>query len=163
MTSFDYVVLAIVGLSIIVSVWRGAVREVLALTAWVIAFLCAQAYAPALSEHLPASLENQALRMLVGFLVVFVVVLALATIAAMLLSKLVRAAGLGPIDRALGAIFGLLRGMLIVVTLVLVGGLTAAPRHPAWRDAMLSPPLEAAAAVVKTVLPAELSRRISYE
>ncbi len=163
MTSFDYGVLAIVGLSIIVSVWRGAVREVLALTAWVIAFLAAQAYAPYVSQQLPFAVDNQGLRMLSGFLVVFVVVFVLATIAAMLLSKLVRAAGLGPVDRALGAIFGLLRGMLVVVTLVLVGGLTAAPRHPEWRDAMLSPPLEAAAAVVKTVLPAELSRRISYE
>jgi membrane protein required for colicin V production len=163
MTTFDYVVLAIVGLSIIVSVWRGAVREILALASWVIAFVAAQAYAAALAGALPAALENQELRMLAGFVGVFVLVFVLATFASYLVAKLVRAAGLGPVDRSLGAIFGLLRGMLVVVTLVLVGGLTSAPRDPAWRDAMLSPPLEAAAAVVKTFLPAELARRISYE
>jgi len=163
MTAFDYVVLGIFGLSIIVSVWRGAVREILALAAWVIAFLAAQGYASSLAAYLPAALSNPALRLFAGFVIAFVLAFLVSSFAAIMLGKLVRAAGLGPVDRALGAIFGLLRGMLVVVTLVLLGGLTAAPRMPEWRDAMLSPPLEAAASEVKWFLPADLSRRISYE
>lgn len=163
MTVFDYAVLTILGLSIILSVWRGAVRELLALASWVIAFLAAQAYAPAAAAYLPASVENASLRMLAGFAGVFLVVLVSMALAALAISKLVRAAGLGPVDRMLGAVFGLLRGMLVVLILVFVCGLTAAPRHPAWREAMLSAPLEAAASSVKAFLPDELSRRISYE
>ncbi len=163
MTAFDYAVLAIVGLSIVLSVWRGAVRELLALASWVIAFLAAQAYGPAVSGYLPAALAQPSLRVLAGFVIVFVAVLVLMTLAALLLSKLIRAAGLGPVDRALGAVFGFLRGMLVVLILVLLSGLTAAPRQPAWRDAMLSAPLEAAAMAVRSYLPDELSRRISYE
>ncbi|MCC6534830.1 MAG: CvpA family protein [Burkholderiales bacterium] len=163
MTAFDYAVLAILGLSIIVSVWRGAVREVLALASWVLAFLAAQAYAPLMAVYLPASLESGSLRLLAAFAIVFVLVLALSALIAIGLSRLVRAAGLGPLDRGLGAMFGVLRGMLIVLTLVLLCGLTAAPRSPVWRDAMLSPPLEAAALSVKSFLPEELSKRISYE
>jgi membrane protein required for colicin V production len=163
MTAFDYVVLGIVGLSIIISVWRGAVREVLALASWIAAFVAAQAYATPAAAYMPGALENPALRLLAGFVLVFVLVIALTTLAAYAISRLVRAAGLGPLDRALGAVFGFLRGILIVLTLVLLGGLTAAPRSPAWRDAMLSPPLEAFAAVVKSFLPGELARRIDYE
>jgi membrane protein required for colicin V production len=163
MSPFDYAVLGIVGLSIIVSVWRGAVREVLALASWIIAFIAAQAYAPAAAAYLPAALENASLRLLAAFAGVFLSVFLLTTLTAIAISKLVRAAGLGPADRALGAIFGLVRGMLVVLTFVLLGGLTAAPRLPAWRDAMLSPPLEAAAGVVKDFLPVELARKISYE
>lgn len=163
MTAFDYAVLVIVGLSVIVSVWRGAVREVLALVSWVAAFLAAQAYAGAVSTYLPESVSNASLRLLVGFVSVFLVVLLLAALLAITFSKLVRSVGLGPVDRGLGAIFGLLRGILVVLTLVLLCGLTAAPKFPVWREAMLSPPLEAVAISVRPFLPAELSRRISYE
>lgn len=163
MTAFDYAVLAIVGLSILLSVWRGAVRELLALASWVIAFLTAQAFGPSVSAYLPSALENPSLRVLAGFVAVFVSVLVIMAVAALLVSKLIRAVGLGPADRALGGVFGLLRGMLVVLILVLLCGLTAAPRLPVWRDAMLSAPLEAAAVTVKSYLPDEMSRRISYE
>jgi membrane protein required for colicin V production len=163
MTVFDYAVLAILGLSVIISVWRGAVREVLALASWIAAFLAAQTYAGPVAAYLPDSVPNASLRLLGGFVIVFLIVLLLTALLAIAISKLVRAAGLGLVDRGLGAIFGLVRGMLVVLTLVLLCGLTAAPRVPAWREAMLSPPLEAVAMSVKPFLPDELSRRISYE
>jgi membrane protein required for colicin V production len=163
MTVVDYAALAIVGLSVVISVWRGAVREVLALTAWFAAFVAAQAYASAAAAFLPTSVESPALRLLTGFAVVFVAVLLLTTLAAATISRLVRSAGLGPLDRTLGAIFGVARGMLVVIILVLLSGLTAFPRTPTWRDAMLSPLLEAAAASVKPMLPYELARRIDFD
>lgn len=163
MTAFDYAVLATIGLSILLSVWRGAVRELFALASWVLAFLAAQAYGPAAAAYVPRSLDHPSLRVLAGFVAVFVVVLVVTALAALLASKLVRAAGLGPADRALGAVFGFLRGMLVVLILVLLCGLTAAPRQPVWREAMLSAPLEAAAIAVKSYLPDDLSKRISYD
>jgi membrane protein required for colicin V production len=163
MTLVDYAALAIIGLSVVISVWRGAGREVLALAAWFAAFLAAQAYASAAAAFLPTSVESPALRLLTGFAVVFVAVLLLTTLAAATISRLVRSAGLGPLDRTLGAIFGVARGMLVVIILVLLGGLTACPRTPTWRDAMLSPLLEAAAASVKPFLPYELARRIDFD
>ena len=59
--------------------------------------------------------------------------------------------------------FGLARGLLIVMVLVLLAGLTALPRQPAWRDAMLSPPLEALAGALKPWLPQIVSSNISYD
>jgi membrane protein required for colicin V production len=163
MTAFDYAVLGIVGMSVIISVWRGAVREVLALAAWIAAFVAAQAYAEMVATYLPTALTNQSLRLLGGFVLVFLLVLLLAALLAIAISKLIRSIGLGPVDRGLGAIFGLVRGILVVLTLVLLCGLTGAPKYPVWREAMLSPPLEAVVVSVRPFLPDELSRRISYE
>src|SRR5688572_26264881 len=163
MTPLDYAVLAVVGLSVVISVWRGAVREVLALAAWILAFFAGQAYAGAVAAYLPASLESEPLRLLTGFAVVFLLVLLLTSLVAVAISTVLRSAGLGPVDRGLGAIFGLARGMLVVIILVLLCGLTAFPRTPAWRDAMLSAPLEAAASSVVPLLPYELARRISFD
>jgi membrane protein required for colicin V production len=163
MTVVDYAVLAIVGLSVLISVWRGAVREVLALAAWIFAFLAGQAYASAAAAYMPASIDNEALRLLAGFVSIFLLVLLLTMLFAVAISTLLRSAGLGPLDRGLGAIFGLARGMLVVVILVLLCGLTAIPRTPAWREAMLSAPLEAAAGSLKPFLPYEFARRISFD
>ena len=163
MTAFDYAVLGIVGLSVIVSIWRGVVREVLALLSWVVAFVIAQGYAHTLAAWLPSAIANPSLRLLIAFIILFLLVLLLTALVAILVSKLIRSVGLGPVDRGVGAIFGLLRGMLAVLILVLLCGLTSVPQHPVWREAMLSPPLEAIAVSVAPMLPDELARRISYE
>ena len=96
MTVVDYAVLAIVGLSVLISVWRGAVREVLALAAWILAFLAGQAYASTAAAYMPASIDNEALRLLAGFVSIFLLVLLLTMLVAVAISTLLRSAGLGP-------------------------------------------------------------------
>jgi membrane protein required for colicin V production len=163
MTVFDYVVIAIVGLSMLLSVIRGLVREVLALLAWVVAFLAANFFAGPLATLLPAEMSNVEVRLLVGFGAAFAVVLLSMSLLAMFASKLVKNAGLGVEDRMLGGVFGLARGMLVVMVLVLLAGLTSLPRQPVWREAMLSKPLELFAGRVKPWLPGGLSQRITYD
>ena len=162
MTGFDYAVLAIVGISVLLSIIHGFVRELLALASWIVAFLAAQNYAADFAPLLPAAITSGSGRLLVAFLAVFLVVLLAMTLAANLLSRLFRAAGLGLADRALGAVFGLVRGFAIVMVVVLLAGLTALPRQPVWRDAMLSAPLEALAGAIKIWLPYDLSKHINY-
>ena len=98
-----------------------------------------------------------------GYGSVFLLVLVLMSIAAVLASRLVKAAGLGVEDRVLGASFGVARGLLIVLVLMLLAGLTSLPQQPAWRAALTSPLLEALATQVKAWLPDDLSRRIRYD
>lgn len=163
MTVFDYAVLVIVGLSILVSVIRGLVREVLALLSWVAAFAVAILFGAKVGAIMPAAIPSEELRVLAGFVVVFFGVLLVMSLAAMVVSRLVQSAGFGVEDRMFGMLFGFARGALIVVVLVLLAGLTALPRDPVWRNAMLSSPLEAFATQVKVWLPGELSRRIKYD
>lgn len=163
MTVFDYAVIFIIGLSVMLSVIRGAVREVLALAAWVLAFLAAQSYTVEIAAMLPDTLSNPSLRLMVGFAVIFLTVLVIMSVIAILCSKLVKASVLSVADRTLGAVFGLARGFLMVLILVLLGGLTSLPKQPTWKDAQFSSQLERVATYVKTWLPEGLSKRINYQ
>lgn len=163
MTWVDYAVVAIVGVSVLLSIIHGLVRELLALAAWVVAFLVAQIYAADVSLLLPSAMASQSLRLLAAFVMVFLAVLVAATLVAIAISRLVKRAGLGLVDRALGAVFGFVRGTAIVMVLVLLVGLTALPRQHAWRHAISSAPLEALANMIKVWLPFDLSKHINYE
>jgi len=163
MTLFDYAVLTIMGVSVLLSVIRGFVREVLALASWVIAFFAASLLSGKVAEWLAGTITNDVGRMLVAFGAVFLATLLGMSLIALALSGLIRKAGLGVEDRVLGGVFGFARGTLIVLALVLLGGLTAAPRQPVWHEAMLSPMLEAIAGKVKPWLPQIWSSNLSYD
>lgn len=163
MTVFDYVVLTIVGLSILLSVIRGLVREALALLAWAVGFIAASLLAADLAALFPPEIPGEQLRLLAAFAIVFLGVLLLMSLFAIVVSKLVKGAGLAVEDRVLGCVFGLVRGVLVVMVLVLLAGLTSLPRQPVWRDAVLSDPLEAFAGHIKGWLPARFGERITYD
>ena len=163
MTLFDLAVLVVVGLSVLLSVIRGLVREVLALAAWVVAFLAANRLAGVVAPWLPDAIPSVELRLLAGFVCVFVAVLIVMSVLAIMVSKLVKGAGLGLEDRLLGGVFGLARGLLVVMIVVLLAGLTSLPRQAVWRNAVLSSPLETIAGQAKTWLPADLAQRIKYD
>ena len=163
MTWFDYAVLAIIGISVLLSIIHGFVRELLALASWVMAFVAAQTYVTAVAPLLPAAIPGPSLRLLAAFMIIFLVVLLAMTLLASAVSRLVKRAGLGMVDRTLGAAFGMVRGLAIVMLAVLLAGLTTLPKQPAWRHAMLSAPLEALANVIKVWLPNDLSKHINYE
>ena len=163
MTLVDIAVAVIVGLSVLLSVIRGLVREVLALAAWVVAFLSANLLAAKAAPWLPDSIPTEELKLMTGFICVFVAVLIAMSVLAILASKLVKSAGLGLEDRLLGGAFGLARGLLVVMVIVLLAGLTSLPHQPVWRNAVLSGPLETLAVRSKVWLPADLAQRITYD
>jgi len=163
MTLFDLAVLVVVGLSVLLSVIRGLVREVLALAAWVVAFLAANLLGGVVATWLADAIPSVELQLLAGFVCVFVVVLIAMSVLAIMVSKLVKSAGLGLEDRLLGGVFGFARGLLVVMIVVLLAGLTSLPRQAVWRNAFLSGPLETVARQVKDWLPADLAQRITYD
>lgn len=162
MTVFDYVVVAIIAASSILGLWRGVISEVLALVAWVAAFMAARMWAEPAGELLAGVVSTPTLRYFAGFALVLIGVLVMFGIGRLLLSMLLRAAGLGLADRLLGAGFGIVRGVLIVLVGVLLAGMTALPKSQWWRDASLAPPLETAVIAAKPWLPAEVGKRIQY-
>ncbi len=163
MTLFDYAVLIIIGGSVCLSLVRGFAREVLALAGWVIAFIAASLLAGPVAGLLTTLIAAEALRVLAAFGAVFLATLIAASLIALAVSRLIRSAGLGLEDRLLGSFFGLARGVLVVMVLILLAGLTGLPRQPAWTDAMLSPPLVALAGEIRLWLPEAVSRYISYD
>lgn len=162
MTLLDYAVLTIIGFSVLLSVMRGLVREVLALAAWAVAFVVAWLFGSELAAIMPAEIPSEELRQLAGFAVLFFVVLLAMSLVAMAVSQMVKSAGLSVEDRLLGAVFGLVRGVAVVTILVLLAGATALPSQPFWREAALRPVLERVAIVVKSWLPPAVNQHIRY-
>jgi len=163
MTLFDYAVLAILGVSILLSVMRGFLREVLALLAWVVAFWLATLYAGEVSRMLPASIPTEQLRLLAAYALVFFLVLLVMTLLSITIGQFLKMLGIGPLDRLLGAIFGFARGMVIVLALVVMAGLTTLPKQPFWRNATFSAPLEALVASARPWLPETIGKELKYE
>jgi membrane protein required for colicin V production len=162
MTVFDYAVLTVVSASVLVGLWRGVVSELLALAAWIVAFLVARAVATEVASLLAGQIAEPGLRLAVAYVLIFFGVLLVVAIARMLISLLLKAAGLGLLDRLLGAGFGVLRGVLVVLAAVLVAGMTPLPKAVWWRDAMLAPPLETVIIAAKPWLPEDAAKRIRY-
>jgi membrane protein required for colicin V production len=162
MTAFDYAVLTVILASVLLGLWRGVVSEILALAAWVVAFLVARAEAAEVARWLAGQIAEPGMRLAAAYALVFVGVLLVFAIARMLISLMLKAVGLGLLDRLLGAGFGVLRGMVVVLMAVLVAGMTPLPRADWWRDAMLAPPLETAVIAAKPWLPAEAAKRIRF-
>jgi len=160
MTVFDYLVLFILIASILISIMRGVVREILSLASWVIAFLVANAYGVKLAVFVP--LANQSFRLIAAFIVLFIGVHLLMWIVAMVIDSMILASGLKPVDRLLGTLFGAARGCVIVLALMLVCGLTSLPQQPFWKNAMTRPVLESLALSIKPYLPGTYARYVRF-
>ncbi|HTF14193.1 MAG TPA: CvpA family protein [Burkholderiales bacterium] len=161
MTWFDFGVLIVLVASVVISLFHGLAREMVSLGVWVGGFILATFFGGYVAGYLPQSL-GPLLSALMGFLLVFAGVLMIGWIAGLALTSAVRAAGLGPADRALGSVFGLVRGLIIVLVAVLLAGLTPLPRESFWREAALSGPFETAALALRPYLPAGLAQRLKY-
>ena len=162
LTVFDYVVLCLIGFSVLMGVMRGFLREVLALAGWVAAFVVARMYTAQVEPLLPLQIPGEAMRYLVGFSLLFLTTLLVSTLLAIALSQLVKQIGLGWLDRILGMLFGLLRGVLIVLIVVMLAGMTSLPKDERWQTAVLSAPLEAVVVWILPWMPQSLSKHVEF-
>ena len=163
MTNFDYATLAIFGLSILLSMMRGFVREILSLVSWIAAFFVAKLYTLELAPLLPQEIPNESLRLLAAFLILFLATLLVSSLLAIALAQIFKNLGLSWVDRFLGAFFGLARGIVIVGVLVLLAGLTSFPKDARWRNAMFSAPLEAMVVSVLPWFPRDIAKHVKYD
>jgi membrane protein required for colicin V production len=162
MTWLDYAVLGVLVVSIAWGIWRGFAREVVSLTGWVIAFLVAKLLSEPLGDKLPESFGQPELRVLIAFVAVFILMLAVTTLIGLGLWKMLKAAGLGGLDRTLGGVFGVARGFLVMLGFALLAGLTSMPRQPFWTQALSKNLLEQSALALKPWLPPAFAQRLRY-
>ncbi len=162
MNELDYIVIAILLISIGIGVLRGAIREVLNVAGWILAFILSHAFAPNLAAYFADWAAEPMVRLVVAWLTIFLLVLVVVAMMASLLSELMRKLGLGGLDRGVGGAVGLLRGALLLVALTLAAGLTKLPQSSLWRASAITPTLEIAALYARTVLPESVAARIKY-
>ncbi len=142
-TWLDWVFVAIVACSVLLSLWRGFVQEAVSLAGWVAAFLAAGMYSGAAARLLEPYIGNESARMAAAYVILFVAVLMLANICSFVLKQLVRMTGLSVLDRILGTVFGVARGVLVILVGVLLAREFLAADSLRWMDdSQLMPHLE---------------------
>src|SRR4051812_43707367 len=161
MTGLDIAVIGLVLISTLLAFWRGLIRVAVSLATWIVGFIEAVKLSPQLGPLLPL-VEQPTARYLAAFLLILVGVLIVGALIGLILSRAARAIGLGFLDRLLGAVFGLARGLLIVLLFVLICGVTTLPRNDWWQNAALAPPLAVAALSVRPWLPKPWADRLDY-
>lgn len=158
MAVLDWVFLAILAASFLLGAWRGLVYEVLSVISWVAAFLIAQWLAPDAAAWLPVDRAPEAGRYAMGFIVVFIAVVFAGGLLAWLIKKLVEAVGLRPIDRTLGALFGILRGAVLLLALAVVVNMSPARGAPWWTESQGAGIAMSALESLKPVLPEQFGK-----
>lgn len=155
MAALDWVFLAVLLGSLVLGAWRGLVYELMSVLGWVVAFVLAQWFAPTVAEKLPMAGAAEPVRYAAGFVVVFVAAAFAGGLVAWLTKKLVEAMGLRPVDRTLGAAFGLLRGVVLLLAVAVVMNMTSLKATDWWRASAGAAASTAALHGLKPVLPAE--------
>lgn len=159
MNSLDWMLLTPCVVSGLWGVWRGMVKEAMSVGAWILGVVLAGRYAAELGPRLPV--DNPMLSHALAWLLILAGVLITAGVLARLLKQLLTVAGLGVFDRLLGGVFGVLRGSIFVMLLVLVIGLTSFKKYPVWENSLVVPVVQQMLEYVKPVLPVQLERLVT--
>jgi membrane protein required for colicin V production len=153
MAALDWVFAAVLAASFLLGLWRGLVYEVLSVMSWIAAFILAQVFAPEVAALLPMGQAPQVAKYAAAFVVVFLAVVLAGGLLAWGTKKVVEAVGLRPVDRTLGAAFGLLRGAVLLLALAVVVNMSPFRRADWWTDSKGAAMSTAAVKQLKPVLP----------
>lgn len=158
----DVVIISLVVLSAILSLFRGFVKEALALITWLVALWVAMAFYEELAAWLSQWIAVPSAQKVTAFALLFICVLLLGAMVNYLAGKLVDKTGLTGTDKMLGVVFGIARGAVIVAILVLLAGLTPVPQDPWWQDSQFLGYFEQLAMWMRDFLPSEIANNITY-
>ncbi len=142
MSWVDLVIVSVIGISVIVSLFRGLIQEVFSLLVWIGAVWLALQFAGSLAEGLEPWVDLPSARVIIAFVGIFLVVLVTGALVNYLLGRLVKSTGLSGTDRLAGGLFGALRGIVLVLVAVVIAGFTPFPEDPWWQESRLLPEFE---------------------
>jgi len=159
MAALDWVILAALLVSLLLGVLRGLVYEVMAALSWIAAFVLAEWLASRVGGWLPmGAATTEPLRYAAGFAVVFILAVFAGGLLAWTLRRMVEAAGLRPVDRALGAAFGMVRGVVLLLALAVVVSMTPLRRDAWWTESKGATVGTTALKGLRTVVPERFGR-----
>jgi membrane protein required for colicin V production len=160
MNWFDYLLLVVMIFSVIAGLMRGLVREAIGLITWVVAIWIAFHYSYELEPYLGGVLTNDALKPWVARIIIFLVVLLIGTTLGVLIAHFVRVSMFAGMDRLWGALFGIVRGLVVVGAIVILCHGLRLQSEPWWNGSVLVPYAEHAANVLRALTG---ERKISVE
>lgn len=163
MQLLDWFIVGVLLVSLLVGAWRGLVYELMSVANWVAAFVLAQWFAGDTARWIAQSnfseaIPSETLRFGIGFVLVFVGCLFAGGLLVVLARKLVAAIGLRPVDRVLGAAFGIVRGMLILLVIATVIEMSPLAKSQVWQDSVGVGIAASALKGLKPVMPEEFGK-----
>lgn len=162
MAVIDWVILAVLAVSALISLKRGFVREALSLATWVIAFIVARLFSGNLATLLEGMVETNSLRWIIAFAILFAGTIVIGAMLNHLLSEVVRVTGLTGTDRVFGMVFGLIRGLIILVAIVYGLQFTLVPQDAWWQESIFIPYLSTLADWARKTLPGAAGQVMSF-
>ncbi|MFC4486982.1 MULTISPECIES: CvpA family protein [Tepidiphilus] len=161
MNGFDYAVVAVIGISLLVGAWRGGVSELLSVMAWVVAIVLGWVFCWPIGQVFYARwFSDPLLQRVLGFATIFLAVFMLAALMRYALRELLRAVGLGGIDRVFGAVFGVVRGVAVVLLCTAALLAVGVQEAPWWRQSSTAPWIVAALQRLEPWLPRGLIEKL---
>jgi len=153
MAVIDWVILAVLAVSSLISLKRGFVKEALSLASWIAAFIIARLFSGNLATLLAGVVETNSVRWILAFVILFAGTVTIGAMINHLLVEMVRMTGLGGTDRVFGMVFGLIRGLVVLVAIVYGLQFTLVPQDAWWQDSVFIPHLTALADWARKTLP----------
>jgi membrane protein required for colicin V production len=154
MTGFDLLLAAIILASTLLALNHGIIRELIAVAAWILGVGFALLFSGAVGRWFPANLLGDPhWRYVIAFVIILVITLIIGAVLSSLLKSGAKAIGLGALDRILGGLFGVARGILVAMVLVLILVSTAYAHEPWWQKSRLVPMLLVGSMMVRAQLP----------
>lgn len=162
MTEFDYGVLAVLACSALLGAWRGLLKEFFSLLAYASAAYGAMVWGPRAFPWFKHLFGHDMVGMLAAYIVVFLAVLLMVGLISKTIRSMISYVGLGPADRGLGFLFGLARGLIMVVVVVILLGYTDFPSEPWWVNAKFSHTIIHVIGQIKHLLPVDIAQYLPY-
>jgi membrane protein required for colicin V production len=158
----DYAIIAILVVSAGISVLRGFLREAISLLGWVLAFWLALTFGDDVSGLFARYVSQPSIRHALAFFTIIVATLVITAIVMYFVRLVIDKTEITGTDRALGIVFGIARGIVIVAILVLFAGLTALPKDPWWRESTFIPHFQVLAVELQSLLPPDVAKLFNY-
>ena len=160
MSMVDIAILVVLAVSLLIGLFRGFIREILSLFSWLGAMWIAYHFATEAATYLEPYIDQPPLRVVVGFAGIFITALISFSIISYLLYRLLSIAGVSGIDRSLGSLFGLIRGLVIVAVLILAANFMDFASQPWWKDSLLVVYFDPITEFIRSLLPADIAEYV---
>ncbi|EDY87607.1 CvpA family protein [gamma proteobacterium HTCC5015] len=158
----DVAIVVVIVLSLAIALFRGFVKEAISLASWVAASWISLHFAPKLAPLWPEAIAGDWLRQGLALIVLFIATMIVGGLVSFIVTSLVEKTGLSHTDRALGGLFGLIRGVVIVCALVLFGAFVELTRADWWQQAVLLPYFQALSEWVISLLPSDVAAKFVF-
>jgi len=158
MIAVDYIILAIIVISAVMGLVRGLLREAIAVITWFLAIVLAWIFAPSIESLLGGVLVGSPMRIWVARTIIFVGVLLLGGAVSVILGHYVRVSMFAGMDKFLGFVFGIIRGIVIVGAFTIAVQAMRMDEDPRWKNSRLMPYASGVADALRGIVGEQLER-----